>query len=167
LSRANLIQVYLDALPFVPVAVVQTAGGCRVAVGGEPAPGEKIEHRFYFKPLHIELLLGAAGLTDAPIDQPPDAVAALIEKTAKSMGAPYETGAELRAAAEKQVAEILERVNATNQAGGLRQLNRQYKLYRQGQIDKAERAIGYAAYIEQKYTIGIVRSIAATARSVI
>jgi hypothetical protein len=99
MSRESLVREYISALPFAPVAVVAIPnGGCRVAVGGEIAPGETTIEKYYFKPLHIELLLSAAGLGDGPIDQSPGAVAALIERTAKSMRAPYETAAELRAA---------------------------------------------------------------------
>lgn len=91
MSRADLIQAYITALPFAPVAVVATTGGrCRVAVGGEPAPGEKLKRQFYFKASHIELVLGAAGLTDSPVDQPPDAIAARLEKTARRLHAPYD-----------------------------------------------------------------------------
>ena len=130
------------------------------------APGEKTIAKYYFKPSHIELVLGAAGLGCDPIDQPPAAVAALIERTAKSMRAPYETEPEIRAAAEIEVDKILARVAATNQAGGLSALNKAYKAYRMGQINRAERAIGYHAFIEAKYTLGIVRSVAAVGRMI-
>ena len=166
MSRASLVQVYLDSLPFCRLAIVQTAGGCRVAVGGETAPGETVAATYYLKPLHVELLLTAAGLTDGPTDQAPDIVAARLEKTARTMHAPYESETELRAVAEKQVDEIQERVRATNQAGGLSALNKAYKQYRAHQIDNAQRAIGYNAYIEQHYTIGIVRSVASVGRMI-
>jgi hypothetical protein len=92
-------------------------------------------------------VLGAAGLADGPIDQPPAAVAALIERTARSMGAPHtRRPPEIRAAAEIQVAEIVARVKASNQAGGLKQVNRSYKAYRQAQIAKAEKATSYAKF---------------------
>jgi hypothetical protein len=118
-SRASLIDVYIAALPFTPVAVVAIpAGGCRVAVGGEIAPGEKTKHRLYFKANHVELVLSAAGLTDAPIPQPPDAVAGKLQLAAKSVGAPFQTLDALQADAEIEVDKIIARVEATNQAGG-------------------------------------------------
>jgi hypothetical protein len=164
LSRASLIEAYITALPFTAVAVVQTAGGgCRVAVGGEPAPGEKIKHQFFFKPLHIELLLSAAGLDDAPINQAPDAIAALLEKAARRMGAPYETESEIRAAAERQVDAIVERVRASNQSGGLKDINRRYKAYRQAQIARAEKALPYSKFIEP-FVITMVRNVAMTGK---
>jgi hypothetical protein len=122
-SRASLIDAYVSALPFAAVIVVAVPrGGCRVAVGGEPAPGEKIERQYYFKASHIELVLGAAGLTDGPIDQPPATIAALVERTARSMQAPFQTAAELRADAEKEVAKIIARVEATKPAAGCESL---------------------------------------------
>jgi hypothetical protein len=73
-------------LPFAAIAIVQTAGGaCRVETAAPGAPGEMA--RYYFKPSHVDLVLGAAGLADGPIDEPPAVVAALIEKTAAAMGA--------------------------------------------------------------------------------
>ena len=160
-SRASLIDVYISSLPFTAVAIVAIpGGGCRIEVGGTSAP------TFYFKQSHLDLLLGAAGLGDGPIDAAPDAVAARLEKAARAMHAPYETAAEIRAAAEKQVAAIIARVDATNQAGGLRELNRQYKAYRQGQIAKAERAVQYRTFLEQRYTVGIVRSVASVGRMI-
>ena len=64
------------------------------------------------------------------------------------------------------MAEIVARVAASNQAGGLKQINRQYKAYRQQQIARAERAQGYQRYLEEKYTVGIVRSVARVGRMI-
>jgi hypothetical protein len=132
----------------------------------EIAEGETIERQLYFKANHIELVLGAAGLTDSPIDQAPAAVAGAIERTARSIGAPFQTAADLRIDAEKEVDKIIDRVKATNQAGGLHQLNKAYKIYRQQQIDRAERAISYNRYLEEKYTLRIIRSVASVGRMV-
>jgi hypothetical protein len=166
MSRASLVETYIAALPFTCVAIVQTAGeGCRIETGAPGTPGETIA-QYYFKPSHIDLVLGAAGLANGPIDDEPAAVAVLLETTARAMHAPYETEPEIRAAAEKEVGKILARVDATNQAGGLRQLNKAYKAYRQGQIDKAERAVPYSKFLEEKYTIGIVRSVASVGRMI-
>jgi hypothetical protein len=81
------------------------------------------------------------------------------------MGAPYETADELRNAAEIQVAEIVERVKASNQAGGLKQINRQYKAYRQAQMAKAEKAVPYSKFIEP-FVVTILRQVAATGRMI-
>jgi hypothetical protein len=135
-------------------------------VGGEPAPGEKIKHRYFFKPLHVELLLNAASLSDDPIDQAPAAVAELIERTARRMHAPYETEREIRAAAERQVDEMTARVEASNQSGGLKHWNTRYRQYRLEQVSRAERAIPFSAFLEQFVITPTVRNVAATGRMV-
>jgi hypothetical protein len=166
-SRASLVEAYIAALPFAPAAVVAIPGdGCRIAVGGEIAPGETIAQQYYFKASHIELVLSAAGLTDSPVPQSPDAVVALLEKAARAMRAPYETAAEIRAAAELEVDKIVAKVEATNASGGLRELNRSYKAYRQQQIAKAERAVPYSKFLEERYTLGIIRSVASVGRMI-
>jgi hypothetical protein len=53
----------------------------------------------------------------------------------------------------------------SNQAGGLKQVNRQYKAYRQAQIAKAEKALPYAKFLE-RFTANIVRDVAATGRAI-
>jgi hypothetical protein len=153
MSRADLIEAYLAALPFAPIAVVAIPGGsgCRVAVGGESAPGEKIAHLYYFKPLHTELVLGAAGLADGPIDEEPVPVAARIVQAARAMHAPYESESEIRAVAEQQVAAITTRVKASNASGALKQWNAAYKRYRQAQTEKGEPAMPYSAYLQGRH----------------
>jgi hypothetical protein len=89
------------------------------------------------------------------------AVVALIERTAANLGAPFQTPAELREAA----AEIVARVDAMRQAGGLKQVNAEYKRYRQAQAAKAERATPYAVFL-QRFTATIVRDVAATGRAI-
>jgi hypothetical protein len=162
-SRESLISAYVAALPFQPVAIVAVPGDrCRVETA---ASGDAVA-TYWFKQSHIELLLGAAGLPEGrPIDQSPVAVAALIRRTAAAMGAPYETKAEIMAAAEKQVDAVLERVRASNQAGGMKLINRQFKAYRQAQLAKAEPAVGYQKYIEP-FVMTMLRQVAMTGRMV-
>jgi hypothetical protein len=161
-SRASLVEAYIDALPFAPVAIVAVpGGGCRIEVGGPSSPA------IYFKLTHIELVLGAAGLRCGPIDDvEPDAVAARLKKAARTMGAPFQTAAELRADAEKEVDKIVERVRATGQAGGLSAYNKAYRQYRLGQIAKAEPAVSHGTFIERNYTVTIVRQVAMTGRMI-
>jgi hypothetical protein len=47
-----------------------------------------------------------------------------------------------------------------NQAGGLKQVNAQYKRYRQAQVAKAEKAIPYTAFLERFVITPTVRNIA-------
>jgi hypothetical protein len=128
LSRGLLVEAYTAALPLAAVAIVSSADSkrCRIMTGGEPGPGEAIERRLYFKPSHAELVLTTISL-DGWTDQQPAAVAALVERTATTLGAPF---GELRRAAEEAVAEITARVDAMRQNGALKQVNAEYKRYR-------------------------------------
>jgi hypothetical protein len=65
MSRESLVQAYIDALPFSAVAIVAVpGGGCRIETCAPGAPGETIAQLYYFKPSHVDLVLGAAGLSD-------------------------------------------------------------------------------------------------------
>jgi hypothetical protein len=165
LSRALLIDAYIAALPLTAVAIVSSADGrrCRIRTDGEPAPGETIERRLYFKPSHAELVLSTIDL-EGWTDQQPAAVAAQIERAATTLGAPYQTPAELQEAAEQAVAEVQARVDIGRQNGDLKQVNRQYKMYRQQQVAKAEKAIPYAKFLE-RFTASIVRDMAMNGRT--
>jgi hypothetical protein len=80
LSRAALIDVYISGLELAEVVVVANGRQCRI-ITGEPAAGEKIKARYYFKPSHAELTLltlGAEGLAG----KHPAALADAIERTA-------------------------------------------------------------------------------------
>jgi hypothetical protein len=79
-SRASLVETYISALNLTAVAVVSDGRRCRITEG-EPAPGEKIKHRFYFKSSHAELVLvtiDVEGLSGKPLA----AVAGAIERAA-------------------------------------------------------------------------------------
>jgi hypothetical protein len=164
LSRASLIEAYIAELPLTAVAIVCSSEGrrCRIHTEGEPGPGEAIEHRLYFKPSHAELVLSTIDL-EGWTDEPPATVVALIEHAAATLGARYQTHDELRRAAEEVVAEVQARVDAGRQNGDLKRVNRQYKLYRQQQIAKAEKAMPYAKFLE-RFTASIVRDVAVAGR---
>jgi hypothetical protein len=166
-SRDSLIDAYIAALPLAAVAIVLSADGrrCRIHTEGEPGPGETIERRLYFKPSHAELVISTIDLLEGWTDQAPAAVAASIEQAAATLGAPVHALGELRQAAEEAVAEVTARVDAGRQNGDLKQVNRQYKLYRQQQIAKAEKAMPYAKFLE-RFTASIVRDVAMNGRTI-
>jgi hypothetical protein len=91
--------------------------------------------------------------------EPPAAVVALIELAAATLGARYQTLSDLQEAAQEAVAEVTARIDAGRQNGDLKQVNRQYKLYRQQQIAKAEKAMPYSKFLE-RFTASIVRDVA-------
>jgi hypothetical protein len=163
-SRASLVEAYISALNLTAIAIVSDGLRCRIETG-EPAEGEKIKRQFFFKPSHAELVLmtiGKEGLSG----KPPAVLAALIERTAAMLGAPFQTPSELQAAAEHQVAEITARIKAAGTSGALKKWNSRYRQYRIAQVEKREPAICYATFLEQFVIMPTVRSIAATGRMV-
>jgi hypothetical protein len=149
MSRADLIQTYISGLQLTEVAIVGAGKQCRIHTGGhgEIAPGEIVQHRYFFKSSHVELVLltiGPEGLSAKPAA----ALAELIVQAAASIGAPYRSPAQVRKGAEVAVAEITERVRIANQRGGMKLINRKYRAYRQQQLAKGEKATSYAAFIE-------------------
>ena len=79
----------------------------------------------------------AAGLTR---DRP--------KATAELLGATWKTEEKIQAAAEKTVADIVQRVRDARRAGGLREVNVSYKAYRQKQIGKGEKAMPYSPHVQ-------------------
>jgi hypothetical protein len=159
MARADLVDAYLSSLKLTSIAIVG-AGRCARIHTGDPPPGELIQHRYYFKPSHAELLLMTIG-RDGMSGKPAAALVASIKQTATTLGAPFKTPGELRQAAETRVAMIVARVKASGRA--LKPWNARYRQYRLAQVAKCEKAIPYAAYIEQAVIAPTVRSIAAGA----
>lgn len=162
MSRESLIEAYISALPLVAVAIVSSTDGkqCRIETGGACARAPS----FYFKATHLDLVLATIDL-DGWTELAPADVSALIERTAANLGAPFQTPDALRKAAEAAVTEIIDRVEAMRQNGGLAKVNAQYKAYRQVQIARAERATSYSEFL-QRWTASIVRDTAASGRTI-
>jgi hypothetical protein len=159
MCRADLVDAYLSALPLTSVAVIGAGKQVRITTD-EPAAGELIQHQWYFKPSHAELVLLTIG-KEGMSGKPAPALVASIKQTATTLGAPFKTPGELRSAAETQVAVIVARVKASGRA--LKPWNAKYRQYRLAQIEKSEPAIPYHAYIERMVIAPTVRSIAAGA----
>ncbi|HXB80462.1 MAG TPA: hypothetical protein VNX23_24160 [Bradyrhizobium sp.] len=164
MPRAQLVETYISSLPLVEVAIVGAGLQCMIRAGshGEIAPGEIVQHRYFFKSSHAELVLltiGPEGLSGKPAAT----LAASIEQAAAKLGAKWQTSDALRKAAEVQVAEIVERVKASGQHGALKPWNTRYRQYRLAQVEKREPAIPYSAFLEQFVITPTVRSIAARA----
>ena len=159
-SRASLIAAYLAALPGTVVRVVASDDGRRSRIEtGSCGASEAVQGRLRFKATHAELVLSAIGY-DGWCDMPAAELVDLIIRTAIDMGAAYQTEAQLAVAAEAAVGEIVAKVEGMNQAGGLKEINTEYKIYRQRQIAKAEKAMPYAKFLE-RFTASIVRGVAA------
>jgi hypothetical protein len=112
---------------------------------------------FWFaKPAHAELVLigvqndihdAGAAHSDGWIDLSARKVRDLVINVAAALGARWRTAAELRTDASKAVEEIIMSVEASRQSGGLAKVNTSYKIYRQQQIAKGEKAIPYSAHL--------------------
>jgi hypothetical protein len=164
-SRA-LVETYISGLALAEVAIVGAGRRCRIHTDGDGdlAPGEPVAHRYFFKPSHVDLLLSTIG-PEGMSGRPAAALAELVVQAAASIGASFRTPGELQAEAERQVAEITARIRMANQQGGLKQINAQYKRYRQAQIARAEKALPYSAFIEP-FIMTMVRNMAATGRMI-
>jgi hypothetical protein len=164
MSHSSLVETYIEALNLTEVAIVGAGRQCRV-ITGEPAPGEPVACRYFFKASHAELVLATIG-PEGLSGQPSGALVAAIERTAAMLGAPYQTPDSLRKAAAEQVAEIVERVKMAGLSGKLKRWNAAYKQYRLAQVEKSEPAIPYAAFLEQVVIMPTVKQIAATGRMI-
>jgi hypothetical protein len=167
MSHSSLVETYIAALNLTEVAIVGAGRQCRIHTDGdgEIAPGEPVAHRYYFKASHAELVLMTIG-KDGMSGKPAGALADAIEQAAATLGAPYQTPAGLRKAAEAQVAEIVERVKAAGLSGRLKRWNAAYRQYRLDAVAKSEKAMPYACYIEQAVTLPTIKQIAATGMTV-
>jgi hypothetical protein len=164
-SRESLVQAYISGLNLAEVAIVGAGRRCRIHTDGDGdlAPGEPIQRRYFFKPSHAELLLATID-KEGLSGKPPAVMAGAIEQAATKLGAKWQTPDEVRKAAEIQVAEIVERVRAAGQSGALKKWNTRYRQYRLAQVEKGERAIPYAAFLEQLVIVPTVRNAAMTGR---
>ena len=103
MSRADLVETYIEALNLVEVAIVGAGRQCRIHTDddGEIPPGEPVACRYYFKASHAELVLmtiGKEGVTGKPASSLVDA----IERTAAKLGARWQTPDTLRKGAAEQ-----------------------------------------------------------------
>jgi hypothetical protein len=73
---------------------------------------------------------------------------------------------EIRKAAKREVDKIVAHVQVAGLTGELKEINRQYREYRLARIAKGERAMPYSAFLERRYTLGLVRSIARCGRMI-
>jgi len=120
---------------------------------------------FWLKPSHAQLV---HSLCRAPADHhegadtDPKVLRDHIVNTAAHLGAPFRSTAEVVAVAYAAVDQILAHVETQRLNGGLAQVNAAYKLYRQQQAAKNERAIPYSAHLHA-FTKQLVTMAARTA----
>jgi hypothetical protein len=160
MSRESLVEAYISGLQLTEVAIIGAGKQCQIITGD--SPGEIVQHRFFFRPSHAELVLltiGPEGLSGKPAA----ALAELVVQTAARLGAKWQAPDTLRKFAEVQVDVIVERIKASGQHGALKPWNARYRQYRLAQVAKAEKCISYSAFLEEFVITPTLRTIAARA----
>jgi hypothetical protein len=159
MSRASLVQAYIDALPGTIVSIVSSADGQRSRFEtGAVAADEIVHARLRFKDSHAELVLSACGVTGWA-DMRAAALLDLIVATAQSLGARPQSDADVAAAAREAVEFVVAKVDGMRENGGLKQVNAAYKRCRLAQVAKGEKAINYAAHLGA-FTRSLVEKVA-------
>jgi hypothetical protein len=156
-STAPLCKVYVDALCGRAIYV---HGGLfdRVAHFGFEDIGKKglVAKLWFARPAHAELVAlrcvqdfkaVRAMRPSGWIDMAPSGVVEKIKTTAALLGARWQTQEQIEADAEKVVVEVVAKVEAMRQNGGIQVVNINYKAYRLLQIQKGEPVISYSAHL--------------------
>lgn len=153
-----LVKAYIGALEIREVTIHAAPDGRPARIGPAPEGNLDLFDMLWFeKPQHIELVLSqcqsdiratGAERPDGWIDLSAQEVRDLVVNAAAMLGATWKTGAEIEADASNAVAEIVEDVEIRRQSGGLSQVNRDYKIYRQRQLASGQKAIPYSAHLD-------------------
>jgi hypothetical protein len=167
-TSAPLIRAYIDALCGRAVYVHAGLKGQVAHFGLEPFSKTHMVAKLWFaRPAHAELVclrcfqdFRAVGVMRAHgwVNLPPAEVVDKIKATAAMLGARWQTQGAIERDAEVAVAEIIARVDAARQNGGLKEVNAEYKKYRQAQMEKCEKAIPYSAHLAQFTRLLVLRA---------
>jgi hypothetical protein len=120
---------------------------------------------FWLRPSHAQLVHSQCQIPsnhDEGADIEPDIIRDQIVNTAALLGAPFRSTDDLFAIAMSAVDEILAHVETQRLNGGLAQVNAGYKIYRQQQTAKNEKAVPYSAHLHA-FTRSIVTEAAKVA----
>lgn len=157
-KRDALVKAYLEALGSRAVLIHVIGPHDKPALLGMARdPRLDLFDKLWFaKPAHAELVLmrcrddfrdiGAAR-PEGWIDLSAREVRDHLVNTAAALGASWRTEAEVMLDASYAVAEIITHVEDMRQSGGLAQVNAAYKVYRQAQVAKGEKAKPYSAHL--------------------
>lgn len=156
-KRAALVLAYMEALPAKPVLIHAGPGGQSSTIGAAPVKNfDRFDALWFAKPSHADLVLmncrddfASLGAIDRQgwIDLSARTVRDHVVNVASGLGAVWRSEAELRADASNAVEEIIANVEAQRRTGGLARVNAAYKIYRQRQTAKNEKAMPYAAHL--------------------
>jgi hypothetical protein len=156
-KREALVAAYMEALPARAVYVLAGPGGRPARFASDPADETDTAAAIWFaKPGHADLVLmncrddfTALGAVDPQgwIDLSARTVRDHVINVAALLGATWRSDVEMRADASNAVAEIIATVEAQRRNGGLAQVNAAYKIYRQRQAARNEKALPYSMHL--------------------
>lgn len=152
-KRDALVQAYIEALGLCPVVVLAGPDVAKIALAPE-ADFEVFDTLWFAKHHHAELVLTQC--PDDPIHRPAGTVRDDVVNVAAMLGARWRTGAEVEALAANAVAEVIAEVERQRRNGGLAQVNRSYKIYRQQQAAKGAKAAPYSTHL-MAFTLSLVK----------
>jgi len=178
-----LIAAYRDGLGLAAIATIHTATEIRVAAldndcHGLPAPGEKIETRWWCRRSADAARVAAAATARLrrreSKDRAPGAAAAAsshsahlagkaIAAAARQCGVTLYSDEETLAAAIAMVARVDEEIEQLQRSGELKSVNRSYRIYRTDTTARGETALPYAKWLNE-YKTNLVRQLAAALR---
>ncbi|CAN7377719.1 hypothetical protein LJR220_003363 [Bradyrhizobium sp. LjRoot220] len=171
-KRGALVEAYLGALEAKPLLILTGPTAQPAKISFEKSANLDVFAALWFaKPAHAELVLmrcrddltaiGAArpqGWFDMSAREILDA----LVNTAAQLGATWRTADLMKADAERAVDLIVNQVEAQRKSGGLAQVNAEYKVYRQRQVERGQKAIPYSAHLHA-FTTSLVVLAAANA----
>lgn len=167
MKRELLAKAYVRALPVCSVVILASEDGrsAKASLDPEPdnAPFSLFDTLWFAKSQYAELVL--AQCPEGWCGRAPAALRDEIVNAAAALGASFKTSAEIEADASNAVAEIIERVDAMRQSGGLAKVNAGYKCYRKAQVAAGQKAVSYQAHLDA-FTLSLVRLAAQNAAAV-
>jgi hypothetical protein len=145
--RDALVKAYIGALDIQGVTILAGPGGLSAKVGMDIAPDlYPFDTLWFAKSQHAELVL--AQCPDGWTNIRPEELRDHVVNAAAVLGASFRTATEVEADAADAVAEIIAQVETMRQSGGLTKVNRDYKIYRQTQIARGQRAVSYTEHLD-------------------
>jgi hypothetical protein len=185
-SHAAVIAAYREGLGLAAIAVIASHAGIRVAapMGGEPAalaPGDEVVSNWWCRraedaarvvalvTARLRIRESKDRFTTTSFDSPAGNSAALllageaIAAAAKQCNVTICSDEEISAAAMAALARVEEEIKNLQQVGGMKAVNRSYRIYRTDASTRGEKVLPYGQWM-RKYKQNLVRELAAALR---
>jgi hypothetical protein len=165
-EQAALIAAFRQGLGLAGLAVIRSGGGIRLTAAGPDglggvAPGETGEVRFWCRrAADAQRVLAAAA---SKLRRQSFTADQAIIATARRLQVALHSEKEVAADAMAAIARMEEEFASLQRSGGLKSVNRSYRLYRQDARARGEKIVPYARWLG-KYKENLVRQIAAALR---